>query len=602
MLSRPYDDWRASLDRLRRRELGEVGTSSLLFSEYAVRTLRRVSDGRIRHNGCINTCAFSEDGLRLLSGSDDCYLKLWDVKTRRLSWELRTRHQHNIFCVQFARHDPGMILSGAADGTIRAYRLDSTAEQVLLRSDNIVHSFLVDMHNPVIVYSAEECGFVSRIDLRTRATEVIFRNRQPSSSGRLRCVKALVQADVFAGGQQLAVGGHGFSVGLLDLRRASRSENSEDSLAQTFSPLGRTTVSRPAISARSSPTYSDVSVSGMRMGRGDRVLAVSYQGDQVYLFDPTLRQRRGDEVCGASACLGGHINHATFLKTVDFFGPRDEFVVAGSDGGDLFIWDARSGGLLPTYSKYGTTHGVGSLPDDELADREACRIINVLRADSNTCNGVIAHPYLPMLASYGIDSTLKLWCPQILSENSSGKTRRTGDHWVDHWDSFGPESVYHSLPETLDCTLDRLLSSRESARNDSFAVSVAYGTSRSFAIYDLFSFHRTVAGIRAIMCNGGSGAEEFPVDAGLVQRRRISNDREVVELRNCRSVDGNHELVQHLIGFVRESMLEYVPQLGSKETFRTFRGLYAVAYSVMEPLKASSHVPPSFRFDVLVRK
>ena len=597
MIAGPGLDLRTSLSSLRRRELGLPGPP-LLFSEAAIRSLRRVSDSRMRHHGCINTCAFSEDGLGLLSGSDDCFLKLWDVTSGRLRWELRTRHQHNIFCVQFARHDNGVVLSGAADGTIRSHRLDSPGEQVLLRSDNIVHMFLVDQHNPVVVYSAEESGLISRVDLRTRSSEVVFRNRH-SSGGRLRCVKALVQSEVFAGGQQLLVGGHGFAVGLLDLRRVPRGEG-EDSFAHAFSPLGSTSSSQPAITARSSPSYSDVSVSGMKMGRRGDVLAVSYQGDQIYLFDPRLSRRRRDEVCGAKACLGGHINHATFLKTVDFFGPKDEYVVAGSDGGDLFVWDARSGALLPSHSTYGTTHGVGSLPDDEIADREACKVVNVLKTDSNTCNGVIAHPFLPMLASYGIDSTLKLWCPQILGDNHKGKARRTGDHWIDNWDSFGPESVFHNLPEKLDCSLDRLLSSRQPAKTNSFAVSVSYGSARASAMYDLFSYHRTIAGIRTSICNSGASVEEFPIDAGVVRRRRIDNDVDVIELRNYYSLGGNKEVTRNLISFIRESLLESIPLLGSRETLGHFRGLYSVMYAVLEPSKACACLKQSRRVTALV--
>ena len=61
--------------------------------------------------------------------------------------------------------------------------------------------------------------------------------------------------------------------------------------------------------------------------------------------------------------LGGHINHATFLKSVSFFGPKDEYVVSGSDSGHLWIWDSSS----------------GSLDIDEPEDR-TCRVINFLKA------------------------------------------------------------------------------------------------------------------------------------------------------------------------------------------------------------------------------
>eukprot|EP01037_Dinobryon_pediforme_P035122 gene35122-41363_t len=99
----------------------------------------------------------------------------------------------------------------------------------------------------------------------------------------------------------------------------------------------------------------------------------------------------GDEGCSFRT-IGGHINYATFLKTVSFFGPRDEYVVSGSDSGHLWIWRTDSG-----------------------------RLTNLLTADDRTCNGVIPHPVFPLLASYGIDSDVKLWCcrspPEADDEN-----------------------------------------------------------------------------------------------------------------------------------------------------------------------------------------
>ena len=92
---------------------------------------------------------------------------------------------------------------------------------------------------------------------------------------------------------------------------------------------------------------------------------------------------------GALGMLGGHINYATFLKNVSFFGPRDEYVISGSDSGHLWIWTTASGNL-----------------DTLCPEDRSCRVVNVLKADSHTCNGVVPHPIAPILASYGIDRYL----------------------------------------------------------------------------------------------------------------------------------------------------------------------------------------------------
>ena len=65
-----------------------------------------------------------------------------------------------------------------------------------------------------------------------------------------------------------------------------------------------------------------------------------------------------------------------------YFGPGDEYVVCGSDSGHVWIWDV-------------TTQNP----------------VELLQADSNICNGVVPHPHLPWLASYGIDDVAKVWVP-----------------------------------------------------------------------------------------------------------------------------------------------------------------------------------------------
>ena len=70
-------------------------------------------------------------------------------------------------------------------------------------------------------------------------------------------------------------------------------------------------------------------------------------------------------------------------------------MLSGSDSGHIFIWDAARSGHLPSLS-----HG---------AHERTSRLVNLLKADRRTVNGVIAHPSLPMFASYGIDCDAKLW-------------------------------------------------------------------------------------------------------------------------------------------------------------------------------------------------
>ncbi|RKP27045.1 WD40-repeat-containing domain protein [Syncephalis pseudoplumigaleata] len=77
----------------------------------------------------------------------------------------------------------------------------------------------------------------------------------------------------------------------------------------------------------------------------------------------------------------GHCNIAT-VKDVNFYGPRDEYIISGSDDGNFFIWSKSSGKLL-----------------------------QILEGDDDTVNVTEGHPFEPTLAVSGIDSTIKIFKP-----------------------------------------------------------------------------------------------------------------------------------------------------------------------------------------------
>ncbi|KAK5305049.1 hypothetical protein LTR99_004115 [Exophiala xenobiotica] len=77
----------------------------------------------------------------------------------------------------------------------------------------------------------------------------------------------------------------------------------------------------------------------------------------------------------------GHCNTRT-VKDVNYYGLNDEYVVSGSDDGNFFIWDKKT-----------------------------CKILNILEGDGEVVNVVQGHPYEPMLAVSGIDSTVKIFGP-----------------------------------------------------------------------------------------------------------------------------------------------------------------------------------------------
>ena len=272
--------------------------------------------------------------------------------------------------------------------------------------------FIFDVEQPQTIYTAEDIGrgIISRIDLRSNKVETLFSTdylKQSSildgtgpASGQMSSVKALAQNDVLGGSQLLIGGGRSFSLGLLDIRCLTAVPTGTDFEAELegsqFVRIWEPQKHHHLNSGfKKHRRHCGVSVSGLSFSQNGASILASYQGDQIYIFDTydnnsrnTFKECHKDEEhsvipgnkaeessssssnnvsrIGPRNMLGGHINHATFLKAVSFFGPKDEYVVSGSDSGHLWVWDATSGDL-----------------DLEDPHDRTCRVINFLKAGDN---------------------------------------------------------------------------------------------------------------------------------------------------------------------------------------------------------------------------
>ncbi|XP_004501616.1 protein ALTERED SEED GERMINATION 2 [Cicer arietinum] len=78
----------------------------------------------------------------------------------------------------------------------------------------------------------------------------------------------------------------------------------------------------------------------------------------------------------------GHCNVGTDIKQASFLGQRGEYVASGSDDGRWFIWEKRTG-----------------------------RLMKMLNGDESVVNCIQCHPFDFVVATSGIDSTIKIWTP-----------------------------------------------------------------------------------------------------------------------------------------------------------------------------------------------
>ncbi|MBA0557134.1 hypothetical protein Golob_027186 [Gossypium lobatum] len=133
-------------------------------------------------------------------------------------------------------------------------------------------------------------------------------------------------------------------------------------------------------------------------------LLVSYNNEFIYLFmrDIGLEQNPVPS-SSSSACseaseielaamdadpqvYKGHRNCQT-VKGVNFFVPKSEYVVSGSDCGRIFIWKKKG--------------------------RE---LVRVMEADKHVVNCIESHPHTTVLASCGIERDIKIWTPKAIEK------------------------------------------------------------------------------------------------------------------------------------------------------------------------------------------
>ena len=79
------------------------------------------------HNRFVRTIAFSPDGKRLASGSDDLTIKLWDITTGQETLTLNG-HRNWITCLAFSP-DGNRLASSSNDGTLRLWDARPLAEK-----------------------------------------------------------------------------------------------------------------------------------------------------------------------------------------------------------------------------------------------------------------------------------------------------------------------------------------------------------------------------------------------------------------------------------------------------------------------------------------
>eukprot|EP01103_Thecamoeba_quadrilineata_P011669 TRINITY_DN2831_c0_g1_i1.p1 TRINITY_DN2831_c0_g1~~TRINITY_DN2831_c0_g1_i1.p1 ORF type:complete len:462 (-),score=70.58 TRINITY_DN2831_c0_g1_i1:959-2344(-) len=332
------------------------------------------------HRGCVNTVHFDPTGELLLSGSDDCNVVIWDWANREKRLTYDSGHTGNVFQARVIPNTNNRtIITCAADGQVRVGNLNEGGTYVshsVAQHGTRAHKLAIDPYSPHVFLSCGEDSNVCQFDLREKNPNdkdhtliyCLGDNEKPIGLNSIALNPLQPELLVLGCGDEYAR--------VYDRRMISQDQGryaTGKGACQKFTPPDL--LSKKKNEAKR-PRYKMLSITcAVYSYNGSEILA-TYNDDLVYLFDA----RRPDDDHFLMQ-YEGHRNMRT-VKGVNFFGPRSEFVVSGSDCGHVFLWEKDTG-----------------------------RLVNMMKGDKHVVNCLEPHPRQPVLATSGIEHDIKIWAP-----------------------------------------------------------------------------------------------------------------------------------------------------------------------------------------------
>lgn len=270
------------------------------------------------HSGCVNCLGFSKSGLYLLSGSDDLRIILWNWYNTKPLTIANSKHRKNIFQCKFYEEDGSSMkaVSAAADGTISLHHFSNDGghkEQQVYTHAGAVHKIAV-MEN--VVYTCGEDGLIIEFDLRTKTPAKMITVREKHRKIPLFSISGHPSE------MRYAVSGRDQFVRVYDRRN-------QKVVLSRHCPT-------ELLEKKTSVRY----ISCCAYNYNGSELLGSFNDDNVYLFDAS------NHTLGSYLHqYQGHCNSAT-IKGVNFFGPKSEYIVSGSDCSNIFFWHKESEAIV----------------------------------------------------------------------------------------------------------------------------------------------------------------------------------------------------------------------------------------------------------------
>ncbi|EAT35471.1 AAEL012362-PA [Aedes aegypti] len=341
--------------------VGGLGYNSFGFqsraygSKHLVERLE-LSHRLCEHDGCVNSLNFNSAGTLLASGSDDLKINLWHWQTNKLMQSISSGHRANVFQTKFVDASGYRgeieIISTGRDGQVRQTRVGPARGRSHVRycsnKSQAIHKIAIPARCPFEFMTACEDGVIRSYDLRDNTAKRVTNAK-----------KRLYSISTHPFDNEFCVSGNDESVRVYDRRNPSKP------MKFHYAAHMKTKKEHYTVTCA---VYNST---------GTEILA-SCSDEDVFLFD-NVNHEDGKFLHRYS----GHCNMKT-IKGVNFFGPNSEFVVSGSDCGNIFFWD-----------------------------KETEVIVNWLHGDdSGVVNCLEPHPEFPIMATSGLDDDAKIWIPK----------------------------------------------------------------------------------------------------------------------------------------------------------------------------------------------
>jgi WD40 repeat protein/serine/threonine protein kinase len=303
------------------------------------------------HQGPVRTVAFSQDGLRIISGSQDNTIRLWDAEGGQLLKSFRG-HDGAVRTVAFAQSDQ-VILSGSHDNSIRKWNI-SEYEEIRVLQGQVLEGHVDAILSAGFSPDGERIVTASR-DRTARTWEAV--TGQPLQVFAEGHSFLATSAVFFAGGKRMATGAVDNTVRIWDVDSGTqliRLEHTGRSAAMTVSNDGKWIItggddhSARIWNAETGEVVSVFKGSQITKRHNTEVTAVAISGDNQRLLTGDSSGRVFVWNVKTQTVLLELKGHSRSPITAAVFLPGTNRVLTASADRTVAQWDLTTGKEMPT--------------------------------------------------------------------------------------------------------------------------------------------------------------------------------------------------------------------------------------------------------------